>query len=204
MMTVSGFASGSGQSQSQAVSDLIKSFTNISDRQTALASTFKANTASLTDLTTGKQPKRGTSDRYYQRKEPTVLFGNVKSGWANDFSDTLQVLLENQVLSGADPNSSDTQWPNYVTYLSGNINVEGRQLDKGILGLFIPRELMSGALALSKEFYLLRTSSSSPILGMPSPQVISWFHDKATIVQTESRGRDRWQDTQPWKPLFIE
>jgi hypothetical protein len=52
------------------------------------------------------------------------------------------------------------------------------------------------------EFYQLR--SSNPVTSVTLPQVIPWFHDELDDLRKESRGRDKWQNTQPWCPLFIE
>ena len=64
----------------------------------------------------------------------------------------------------------------------------------------LPTILQSSAQALAMEFYQLRTASN--ISSAVSPQVIPWFHNEA--ARNETRGRDMWQNTQPWMPLFIE
>ena len=50
----------------------------------------------LTDTATRKQPQAGTNERFYQRKDPTILFGGIQSGFADDFSETLKVRLQGQ------------------------------------------------------------------------------------------------------------
>ena len=74
-------------------------------------------------------------------------------------------------------------------------------MPKGVLGL-LPVELQSGALALCMEFYQLRTATDKAVTSATLPQVIPWFHNED--ARKETRGRDLWQSTQPWKPLFIE
>jgi hypothetical protein len=73
--------------------------------------------------------------------------------------------------------------------------------------------LRPGATALLMEFFELRSSNNQTTQARPSPQVIPWFHneDVRTIVKNkikvtskETRGRDQWQGSQPWRPLYIE
>ena len=64
----------------------------------------------------------------------------------------------------------------------------------------LPTALQSSAQALALEFYQLRTANK--ILSATLPQVIPWFHNET--ARNETRGRDMWQNTQPWMPMFIE
>lgn len=64
----------------------------------------------------------------------------------------------------------------------------------------LPTALQTSARALGFEFYQLRAANN--ITSTTLPQVIPWFHNET--ARSESRGRDMWQGTQPWMPLFIE
>ena len=64
----------------------------------------------------------------------------------------------------------------------------------------LPTDLQASAQALALEFYQLRTANN--VTSATLPQVIPWFHNE--VARSETRGRDMWQGTQPWMPLFIE
>lgn len=70
--------------------------TGATGRQTELKSNIEAATAALTVSSARQQPQQGTADRFFQRKEPTVLFGNIQAGFENDFRDATKVRLDNQ------------------------------------------------------------------------------------------------------------
>ncbi|KAL8692919.1 MAG: hypothetical protein Q9218_002145 [Villophora microphyllina] len=155
-------------------------------RESELTNNINGAKASLSDLSTNQQPQQGTGDRFYQRKDPTVLFGNIQAGFENDFNDATKVRLQDQVVvppSGA----LVSGWSSLQTTLNTIIPK-------------LPTVLQLSAQALALEFYQLRTDSK--ITSATPPQVLPWFHDED--VRSESRGRDRWQGTQPWMPLFIE
>jgi hypothetical protein len=200
---VSGFGQGpNAQQYKDKVNTIISKMNELLNRQNELTGTISSNIQKLSNPATGKAPQQGTSDRFYQRKEPTVLLGNIKSGWDADFSDKLQVRLKEQTITSN--GISDAGWSGFQSFLSGSVTIDGKSFPQGILGFLLPSELQAGALALCMEFYSLRTSIP-PITSVTSPQVIPWFHNENTQNgRQESRGRDLWQDTQPWKPLFVE
>jgi len=112
----------------------------------------------------------------------------------------IQSLTTNGCTAITGSNFSDPAWDQYQSFLSGPTTIDGKNLQHGVLGL-LPAELQAGALSLCTEFYQLRTSTT-PITTITLPQVLPWFHNEDS--RKETRGRDLWQNTQPWKPLFIE
>jgi len=99
--TTSGSAAAgtTASSTKPSVADLISRLNQLiglNGRQAELSKTIATQTANLSDAVTGKAPQQGTSDRFYQRKEPTILLGNIKNGWEDDFTSKLQVRLQGQ------------------------------------------------------------------------------------------------------------
>ncbi|KAF2737782.1 hypothetical protein EJ04DRAFT_86839 [Polyplosphaeria fusca] len=152
------------------------------------------------DLKKGLQnPSKGTSDRFFLKKDPTILVGNMSRGWDEDFLDKLPVRLSTQVVT-ANPkkySSSNAGWDNSATYFK-------QLLTK------MPSELQSGVAALLDEFRELNPANDLNTKAVDVPRVIPWYHDEKErpaedgIAAVEDRHRDQWQNTQPWRPLFIE
>ena len=96
--------SGFGQSLSTAtyksnisgIAQRLSELTAAAGRQAELTNNITAATTALSNASTNQQPQQGTAERFYQRKDPTVLFGNITPGFENDFSDPTQVRLNDQ------------------------------------------------------------------------------------------------------------
>ncbi|KAL9610371.1 MAG: hypothetical protein Q9167_004911 [Letrouitia subvulpina] len=187
---VSGFgqtvSTGTFQSNVTGIAQRLSDLTSATGRQAELKNNIETATASLTVSSMKQQPQQGTADRFFQRKEPTVLFGNIQAGFENDFSDATKVRLDDQVVIPA-AGAVASGWTTLKTTLDSIIPK-------------LPTALQTSARALGFEFYQLRTANN--ITSATLPQVIPWFHNET--ARSESRGRDMWQGTQPWMPLFIE
>jgi hypothetical protein len=96
--------SGLGQDQNitdyqTKISALVQRLTDLlgpQGNQAYLKGKMKVDTDALSNPQNNKVPQQGTADRFYQRKEPTILFGNIKSGYESDFSQNTQVRLQDQ------------------------------------------------------------------------------------------------------------
>ncbi|KAF2465822.1 uncharacterized protein BDR25DRAFT_154377, partial [Lindgomyces ingoldianus] len=149
--------------------------------------------ASLSD------PTRGTPDRFFQKKDPTILFGNISRGWDEDFAEKVPVRLHSQVVTANPPKykSVTTGWDRSSAYFLSIIQK-------------IPKDLQVGVSALLDEFRELNPLNDANTKAVDAPRVIPWYHDESqridenNIITEETRGRDRWQNTQPWRPLFLE
>lgn len=122
----------------------------------------------------------GSSPSFFQRKDPTMLFAGIDSGWEVDFSDPVQVRLQTQTLP--DDGLNPTDWDGHgdeFTHFASKVSDPVRP----------------GVAALLTEFYALRSSNTITAPPDPNSQVLPYFHETQ---------RDLWQDTQPWKPMFIE
>ena len=84
------------QSNVTGVAQKLSDLTGSLGRQMELTSNINTAKASVSDLASNQQPQQGTGDRFYQRKDPTVLFGNIQAGFENDFNDATQVRLQDQ------------------------------------------------------------------------------------------------------------
>lgn len=89
-------STGTFQSNVTGIAQRLSDLTGATGRQAELKSNIEAATASLTVSSTRQQPQQGTADRFFQRKEPTVLFGNIQAGFENDYRDATKVRLDNQ------------------------------------------------------------------------------------------------------------
>jgi hypothetical protein len=150
---------------------------------------------SLPNAATNPVPdvQKGTSDRFYQRKDPTILFGGIKSGFEPDFSDALPVRLGDQLVSTS-TSPPDTAWAGFDSFADRLTSTPA----------LFPSDLKDSALSSLKEFSILSPSNPGNT-SATAPQTIPWFHDEpGRKPNPESRGRDLWKDTQPWLPLFIE
>lgn len=121
---------------------------------------------------------------------PTLLVGGIELGWPLDFLDPVRVRVGGQTvprLSLMPPMAGD--W----TSLLDNI------------GTKLPDTVATAAVGLLHEFTRLSPAVEAAIPIVPSAlDVIPMFHDQETKPESGTRWRDRWEDTQPWFPLFME
>ncbi|KAK1829755.1 hypothetical protein QBC39DRAFT_427107 [Podospora conica] len=125
----------------------------------------------------------GARPSFYQQRDPTLLVGGIKSGWPHDYLDTLQVRVDSQILAPKAPTSPFA-------------SPKGDPLDKLPLASTMKR--------LIAEFLILnpKTTPGNPVL--EDVQETPLFHDNLAGEKLHGVWRDRWEDTQPWFPLFLE
>lgn len=130
--------------------------------------------------------KTGTLPFFYRTRDPTVLIGGIESGWPSDYSDNVLVRLPLQVVEGTSPVPSDL----------GDLVAAIRRA--------FPDTTQLGEMAsLYGEFFSLipgDVSLGSPPAGKSYPQ----FHDQLAATAGSQLWRDRWEDRQPWFPLYAE
>jgi len=130
------------------------------------------------------QHTRSTADRYYQRRDPTLLFTKIGSGWEADFSDPVQVRLRRQTVTVSDKGAVDA-----ATRLGG-------------LATKTPRGAQDGVKALLEEFI---ATNPNPQIGGGSRMPVNNNNNNSQVMPYFSlTNRDKWNDTQPWRPLFLE
>ncbi|KAJ2903782.1 uncharacterized protein MKZ38_009348 [Zalerion maritima] len=131
--------------------------------------------------------RNAKASNFYRKQDPHVVIPGIEAGWEPDFTDTVKVRVDSQLLrDDGDASGPPTSWEafgEFVTKASGKA----------------PEEIRKGVKGLLREFYILRPTAGSiptvpPQEGAPSPQVPHFHLDE----------RDMWSDTQPWRPLFIE
>ncbi|KAH8702269.1 hypothetical protein BGW36DRAFT_458996 [Talaromyces proteolyticus] len=125
----------------------------------------------------------GAMPSFYRQRDPTLLVGNISSGWPTDWREAQQVRV----------NTDITTWKAATDY--------SRDIDCGIKNL--PADIQNVARALVQEFISLSPKASSNVESRSlettcPPQ----YHD--TDPKSPGVLRDQWNSTQPWFPLFLE
>lgn len=125
----------------------------------------------------------GARPAFYQQRDPTLLVGGIKSGWPHDYLDTLQVRVDSQILA-----------PETLT--SPFATPKGDPLDKLPLASTMKR--------LVAEFMVLNPKTTPGNPPLKNVQETPLFHDDLAGEKLHGAWHDRWEDTQPWFPLFLE
>lgn len=130
--------------------------------------------------------KTSTLPFYYRARDPTVLVGGIDSGWPFDFNDNMTVRLALQCVSKSGV-------PSAISSLASQIR------DK------FPREKSLNAVGpLLDEFWTLMPANTSDGEEAPSKHAFPQFHDRLSATMDNKLWRDRWENRQPWFPLFAE
>jgi hypothetical protein len=184
----------SGMIEKSKKDDYKKNLDNLSSDLTKVISRITSLQKLLPNAETNPIPnvQKGARDRFYRRKDPTILFGGIQNGFEADFADALPVRLQDQVVSSPAPPEAGT-WDGFEEFA---------KRVKSTVGL-LPEDLQESGLLSMMEFYHLRPANPQNDRAT-APQTIPWFHNEPSRQVPETRGRDLWQDTQPWLPLFIE
>lgn len=124
------------------------------------------------------QHTKSTADWFFQRRDPTLLFTKIGSGWETDFSDRIQVRQHQQAVK---VHLSDAEAVKACTELKRCARE-------------VPEAARVGVEALLEEFRAI-----DPQTGDRRPT----NNDKVLPFFVKDY-RDVWHDTQPWRPLFIE
>lgn len=151
-------------------------------------------------------PSKGTPDRFFQKKDPTILFGNVSRGWDEDFVEKVCVRLRLPVAA-----NGQTVTANPSKYRSSLNGWEASTDHFKMVSGKAPKELQASIAALLDEFRELNSNNAVNTSEVDLPRVIPWYHNEAQRNDEtglhpydETRSRDLWQSTQPWRPLFVE
>ena len=134
-----------------------------------------------------------TQSRFYTCRDPTVLLCGMKSGWPTDWSDLLKVRLDHHIVKMDDIFDAPPKgWDAFNSFASS-------------LSRKLPAALQSTAQLLLTEFFVLQAfPSNTPHLRQPLPDLLfPLYHDKDNS-EIEEVWRDRWNQRQPWFPLFVE
>ncbi|KAM7190135.1 hypothetical protein V8F20_009865, partial [Naviculisporaceae sp. PSN 640] len=128
---------------------------------------------------------------YYQQGDPTLMVGGVKSGWAHDFLDKVKVRL-------------DTQTVQPSAEALGTLNMSALQTKE----IPVKSDLWKTMVSLLGEFCALASNNEKAARDNQLPL----YHDTGIdAAPVDSDGqvepplwRDRWNNRQPWFPLFVE
>ncbi|KAI9929551.1 hypothetical protein MW887_001024 [Aspergillus wentii] len=119
--------------------------------------------------------KEATAPAFSQQQDPTILLGNVQSGWPVDYLDALKVRLPTQIDQAGLPEIPETD-------------------DYGLQYQFLPDTLKDTAELLAREFIRYANKDSQSSRQQPEFTPPLYHEDE----------RDQWKDRQPWFPLFLE
>ena len=124
----------------------------------------------------------GVQQPFAQTRDPTLLVGGIKSGWPDEFLKKVKVRIAFQVDRSNDPLDS---------------------FSEAMIGK-IPDILRPAARSLLHEFASLAPGGPALDEGYVEPL----YHDRDVTVDPEefpeAPWRDRWENIQPWFPLFLE
>ena len=172
-------------------------------RRAQLSDALDKLKATLTQGSDSSRLAQATCDRFFQRRDPTLLFAKIARGWDADFSGKVQVRLDDQVLTPT--NTAQPPAPAIGGETAAGWENCGAFFDKIMAVKKIPAALRDTMRALLSEFFYLRKdnySTTAKTANLKGSQVIPWFHDED--ARSETRSRDLWQGTQPWRPIFVE
>lgn len=185
----------------------------LSTRLNALLSNIDSLTKDVEDRKSrAGRAKTAAMPNAHQQRDPTLLVAGIKSGWPHDFTDSLKVRLISQIMTaGADDPKPvpPARWTDFLATINK----------------ILPETLRVAGSALAGEFLLL---SPPDKMRLAKPEgVPPLYHDLdpdpvdarrndtdaapsaddvlgAKPDQAEEPLRDRWRNTQPWFPLFLE
>lgn len=124
----------------------------------------------------------GVQQPFTQTRDPTLLVGGIKSGWPDEFLKKVKVRIASQITGSYELLDS---------------------ISEGMIGK-IPKTLRPAARSLLHEFAAL--APDGPALNKDYVEPL--YHDRDVTADStefpEPPWRDRWENIQPWFPLFLE
>lgn len=130
--------------------------------------------------------KTSTLPFYFQHRDPTVLLGGVESGWPSDFNDSGKARLPSQCVTKT------------------GIPPDVRDLAAQVTSKFPGQSALSAVEILLDEFWTLMPSNTPDDAAPEKEHVFPQFHDKLSSTNDNKYWRDRWENRQPWFPLYVE
>ncbi|KAB8349756.1 hypothetical protein FH972_023770 [Carpinus fangiana] len=175
---------GQYEEQSRKLYAKYSSLRDFLTNQRSQVSDYK-NKLSLLDLS----PKEATLQPFAQARDPSVLVAGAKSGWPEDFLDSLISRLDYQISTFQTPDKS---------------------MSETFFLRCVPEALHSTALALVQEF--VNNSPPGTVSEMSNTTYTAYpslYHDQGppdpkVKYPSDTPWRDRWESTQAWFPLFLE
>ncbi|KAF3157407.1 hypothetical protein TWF751_002232 [Orbilia oligospora] len=134
---------------------------------------------------------------FAQQKDPTMTIGGIKSGWPFDFLEKLRVRIAAQIVNEVVDPASPANSAKKSAYVESLLATAKK----------LPAELQDAATVLLKEFnYIQPENIANVVVG--DNAVLPLYHDQdlayGNMQDSERPWRDRWGETQPWLPLFLE
>jgi hypothetical protein len=159
----------------------------------AVGTKMEMTSSTISDLLSNIPPglaQTGVLKHFYQARDPTMLVAGIESGWPSDYLEKLQVRVDTQLFVDSTPLPMDESWTAFCN----------NTLPK------LPTVLKDTAQSLVTEFLSLNPNLEEP----PTPKPGSLeplYHDQDVqhlLPDGVAPWRDRWEQSQPWFPLFLE
>ncbi|KAI1092448.1 hypothetical protein F5B19DRAFT_209705 [Rostrohypoxylon terebratum] len=166
------------------VEDISKRIDRLQGRITELEEGIKAQKEQEKDGLL-KGLKTNTLPFYFRARDPTVLVGGIDPGWPADYSDNVAVRIATQCVTGSE------DIPQELEALATLLSQKFPQIAP-----------LKEALRLLTEFWTLFPANPTPEL--QKGQIYPQFHDQVSSTINNKLWRDRWENRQPWFPLYVE
>ncbi|KAG8355742.1 hypothetical protein FVEN_g6432 [Fusarium venenatum] len=161
--------------------------------------------AAIKELVDEKKMQKGALPTFYQQRDPTLLVGGVSSGWQYDYLDDLLVRLDEQVIvttkKPEKDNTVTSPWDDFEKSFGGKFP---DTVKSSIARLFAEFQALDPAHKALKEEPERKTTSPPLFHDQYSAQNPRLEVQISTDGEKENLWRDRWNNTQPWFPLFLE
>lgn len=135
--------------------------------------------------------EQGAQKRFYTQKDPSILIPGLPNPWPADWLDPTTVRLASQVEVPSLPGQLPAGWQSLQNLI-----------DKVLSPCLALPGMQSAVSPLVREFFNLRPADPG------SNEVVSFVAGKdaasAPVKPQYHDGRDQWNNTQAWFPLFLE
>jgi len=137
--------------------------------------------------------QQGSQPPFYKQSDPTVLVPGVKNPWPVDWLKPLRVRLDSPSDAGIKdlPGTLPGGWDNLRDLVDRQVSSK------------LPGDIQPAAKRLLSEFFNLQNDRASDNPPLYHDHVLT-TGELAPGVAADGAGRDQWNNTQPYFPLFLE
>jgi hypothetical protein len=173
----------------QTLAQNVKTLQQRSNVLTALVNTaqdaLKVPKPGVTPVQMISLVEKGKQSAFYLQHDPTMLVPGVPNPWPSDWLDRegLKVRMASQLAIQDLPSTLPAGWTEFPDIIGNQISNR------------LPSAIKDAAAVLLKEFFHLRPPGEA---GDPAGPV------QTTLLPLYHDGRDQWNSTQPYFPLFLE
>ena len=144
--------------------------------------------------------KKAAKTPFHQQRDPTLLVAGIRSGWQHDYLDKLLVRLSEQTIKRRPAQGGkDIEWDRFNDKLVNKLPKDLRGCIKDLVEEFLSYRPEAPSIGDSNA----RKTTTAPLFH----DQLSYATPRPSTLDTEPSPplwRDRWNDRQPWFPLFLE